>query len=85
MVQLDFTSIADTHPDPMFQHSLVRIGKHKTINVQKSWNPRGDVLNLASYEQGTRGAMRLRVQAGVGKYEGALEGWDERWRDSSDL
>ncbi|KAL0256458.1 hypothetical protein SLS55_008853 [Diplodia seriata] len=85
VVQLDFTSIADRHPDPMFQHSLVRMGKHKTVNLQKSWNPRGDVLNLASYEQGTSGAMRLRVQAGVGKYEGTLEGWDERWRDSSDL
>lgn len=85
VVQLDFTSIADGHPDPMFQHSLVRMGKHKAINLQKSWNPRGDVLNLAAYEQSTNGAMRLRVQVGVGKYEGALSGWDERWRDSSDI
>lgn len=84
-VQLDFTSIADGHPDPIFQHALVRMGKNKAINVQKSWNPRGDILNLAAYEQSTSGAMRLRVQAGVGKYEGALDGWDERWRDCSDL
>ncbi|KAH7036690.1 hypothetical protein B0J12DRAFT_677710 [Macrophomina phaseolina] len=85
VVQLDFTSIADRHPDPIYQHAMVRMGKNKAINIQKSWNPRGDILNLAAYEQSTHGAVRLRVQAGVGKYEGALEGWDERWRDSSDL
>ncbi|GME47113.1 F-box domain cyclin-like protein [Neofusicoccum parvum] len=85
VVQLDFTSIADQHPDSMFQHSLVRMSKNRAISVQKSWNPRGDILNLAAYEQSVKGAMRLRVQAGVGKYEGSLNGWDERWRDSSDL
>ncbi|KAF2136175.1 uncharacterized protein K452DRAFT_292628 [Aplosporella prunicola CBS 121167] len=95
VIQMDFTSIADPHPDPMYQHALVRTGgrgkglsrlerSRAPINVLRSWNPRGDVLNLAAYEQSTKQALRLRVQSGVGKYAGTLEGWDERWRDGSE-
>jgi len=98
VVQLDFVAMLDAHPDPIFKAGLVgqQQGKrHRPgLDVKKSWDPRGDVLNLAMYEQeslgsgGGEGAMRLRVQRPVGRVSvgaRALEGYDERWRDGSDV
>jgi hypothetical protein len=80
IVELDFVSMLDKHPDPIFAHGLVR--DHRgNINVARSWNPKGDVLNFAMVEH-TK-TMRLRTQAGVGKYAGVIAGYDERWREGS--
>jgi hypothetical protein len=80
IVELDFVSMLDKHPDPLFAHGLVR-DPRGNINVARSWNPKGDVLNFAMVEH-TK-TTRLRTQAGVGKYAGVLAGYDERWRDGS--
>ncbi|KAK8237974.1 hypothetical protein HDK90DRAFT_411656 [Phyllosticta capitalensis] len=80
-VQVDLTSIHDPHPDPMFQHCLVRTGKKRMVNIKKSWNPRGDVSSVAGYEQSD---LLLNVQSGVGLHQGTLPGWDERWMSSKD-
>lgn len=80
IVELDFVSMLDKHPDPIFARGLVR-DPRGNINVARSWNPKNDVLNFAMYEHTP--TMRLRTQAGIGKYAGVLDGYDERWRDGS--
>ncbi|KZF24938.1 hypothetical protein L228DRAFT_258437 [Xylona heveae TC161] len=50
-------------------------------NVINKWDPSGDVLRLALYEQVPMSAMRLRVQASVGACSSREAGWDERWCD----
>jgi hypothetical protein len=79
IVELNFTSMLDKHPDPIFSRGMVR-DQRGNVNVIKSWNPKHDVLNFAMYEHWPR-EMRLRVQAGIGLYPGQLWGYDERWRD----
>ncbi|KAI9814653.1 MAG: hypothetical protein M1827_003209 [Pycnora praestabilis] len=53
-------------------------------DVGRKWDPKGDVMNLAMYEQVPMGSMRLRVQAPVRNVrdgEDGVTGWDERWCD----
>jgi WD40 repeat protein len=80
IVELDFVSMLDKHPDPIFARGLVR-DPRGNIDVVKSWNPKGDVLNFAMIEHTKM--MRLRTQAGVGRYAGVIPRYDERWRDGS--
>jgi len=80
IVELDFVSMLDKHPDPIYARGLVR-DPRGNINVARSWNPKSDVLNFAMYEHSK--IMRLRTQVGIGKYKGVLHGYDERWRDGS--
>lgn len=81
IVELDFISMLDKHPDPVFSRGMMR-DQRGGINVSKTWNPKYDVLNFAMYEHWPRAtAIRLRTQAGVGMYAGHLGGYDERWRD----
>jgi WD40 repeat protein len=82
VVELDFISMLDKHPDPIFAHGLAR-DQRGNINIVKSWNPKGDVLNFAMYDHSKTGFARLRTQAGIGKYTGVIDGLDERWRESS--
>jgi hypothetical protein len=80
VVELNFISMLDKHPDPVFSRGIVR-DQRGNINIVKSWNPKHDVLNFAMYEHSPDAMGRLRTQAGVGLYGGAIEGYDERWRD----
>ncbi|KAF2423719.1 hypothetical protein EJ08DRAFT_652601 [Tothia fuscella] len=80
VVELDFVSMLDKHPDPIFKNGITR-DQRGNINVNRSWNPKGDVLNFAMYEQAKSGDLRLKTQAGVGLYQSTLKGYDERWRD----
>jgi WD40 repeat protein len=80
VVELSFISMLDKHPDPIYAHGLVR-DQRGNINITRSWNPKGDVLNFAMYDHSRTGELRLKTQAGVGLYRGALAGFDERWRD----
>lgn len=86
VVEIDFVSILDKHPDPVFSRALNRHPRSGAIDVKSTWNPKGNIMNLAMYEQTTSagGAARLNIQAGVGKYPGSLPGYDERWRDGRD-
>jgi hypothetical protein len=65
ILQFDIMSMMDKHPDPVFKY-----GPKKTMSadtdVRRKWDPDRDVMRLAMYEQVPMGAMRLRVQAGVG-------------------
>ena len=83
MVELNFTSMLDKHPDPVFSRGIVR-DPRGNVNIIKSWNPKHDVLNFAMYEHAPGAGMRLRTQAGIGLYNGQLSGYDERWRDSGE-
>jgi hypothetical protein len=90
---LTFHGIADTHPDPMLSHSLVR-NNNNEIDVHTSYNSDHGALNLGMYEQGTEEGigMQLLVQDGVtvsavgkGRRDGAVaKGLDERWIDLRD-
>ncbi|KIW02530.1 uncharacterized protein PV09_06328 [Verruconis gallopava] len=80
IVELDFISMLDKHPNPIFSRSIVR-DQQGNINVAKSWNPKHDVLNFAMYEHSPDNAIKLKTQAGVGSYAGQIKGYDERWRD----
>ncbi|KAF2488459.1 hypothetical protein BU16DRAFT_520608 [Lophium mytilinum] len=86
VIQLDFTAILDVHPDPFFASTLERTQRGE-INVKKSWNPRGDVMNFGMYDKTDQTAfgMNLWVQAGVGHYQGTAPGLDDRWRDPSQV
>jgi len=80
ILQFDIMSMMDKHPDPVFKY-----GPKKTMSadtdVRRKWDPDRDVMRLAMYEQVPMGAMRLRVQAGVGDFDACVPGWDERWVD----
>jgi hypothetical protein len=90
---LTFHGIADTHPDPMLSHSLVRHNNNE-IDVHTSYNSDHGALNLGMYEQGTEEGvgMQLLVQDGVTlsavekrRRDGAMaKGLDERWIDLRD-
>jgi hypothetical protein len=90
---LTFHGIADTHPDPMLSHSLVR-HNNNDIDVHASYNSDNGALNLGMYEQGTEEGigMQLLVQDGVtisavGKTRrdaAVAKGLDERWIDLRD-
>lgn len=86
IVQLDFVSMLDRHPDPVFRPAIKRIPKTGDIDIKRTWNPHGDILNLAMYEQtqSSGGAVRLKAQAGIGRYPASLPGYDERWKDGSE-
>lgn len=83
IVEFNIVSMLDRHPDPVFEPGVKRKGRH--IDVKGTWNPHGDVLNLAMYEQSATAALRLRVQTGAGILPGTIPGYDERWRDSSEV
>lgn len=82
IVELDFISMMDKHPDPLFARGVVR-SQRGDINVVKSWNPKDDVLNFGMYEHSMTGAVKLKTQARVGKYDGVNEGMDGRWRNGT--
>ncbi|KAK4997281.1 hypothetical protein LTR66_003286 [Elasticomyces elasticus] len=84
IVEFNFSSSSDSHPDPMFGHHPIR----QTLSRRR----KTEVLNLAMYSQdtdGTKEAMKLRVQGGIDENgrDGSrvLQGLDERWRDVSEL
>ncbi|KAF1940574.1 hypothetical protein EJ02DRAFT_226000 [Clathrospora elynae] len=92
---LIFHSVTDSYPDTMLSQSLTRSPVNGTIDVQASYNPRGDVLSLGMYEQGNEEGlgMQLLVQddvaSGIVKSQkreiaDRARGLDERWRDPRD-
>ena len=89
VVQLDFASVLDRHPDPVHADE-VKYNPAGEVDIKQTWNPRSDVLNLAMHEQmnGANGAsMGLKVQKSLESKHWGLRpsGVDERWRDSSEL
>ncbi|KAI9717182.1 MAG: hypothetical protein M1812_004930 [Candelaria pacifica] len=80
VVQLDIVSMMDKHPDPVFKFGPQKTG-NVDFDIKKKWDPRGDLMRLAMYEQVPMGAMRLRVQSQVGDFDAGVPGWDDRWCD----
>ena len=67
----------DGHADPLFKYGMAKKGdKHQ---VERKWDPQGDVLCLPMYEHDT-GPVKLIKQRKVEYTEGSIEGWDERWK-----
>lgn len=83
ILQLDIASTLDAHPDPVFAFGFRRKGRE--VNVKKTWDPKGDVLDLHAYEDFPRGVYRVCVQGQVGagaEVPGTeAPGWDKRWQD----
>lgn len=77
VLQFDMVSIMDGHGDPLFKYGMAKTGdKHQ---VERKWDPQGDVLCLPMYEHDT-GPVKLIKQRKVEYTEGSIEGWDERWK-----
>jgi WD40 repeat protein len=92
---IDFLSVTDKYPDPLYSGAIERFPGSGAIDIEASYNPRGDVLSLGMYEQGNEQAlnMRLVVQHDVSNElrktidsrDGTRFGiLDERWMDPSD-
>lgn len=92
---LDFLSVTDKHPDPLFSHTIERFPDANTIDIKRSYNLGDDVLNFGMYGQGNEYVldMKLMVQGDVtNEVRGHAErrdkekfqGLDERWKDPSD-
>jgi WD40 repeat protein len=86
VMQFNFTSMLDKHPDPVFKHAIVRRpGGH--IDAKKTWDSDGKhrVLSLSSYVQTAQGHFSLKIQRRSDKldFAEAIPGFDERWRPVS--
>ncbi len=79
-MQCDIVSMMDKHPDPIFEFGPRKTGD-VNLDIQRKWDPRGDVMRLAMYEHVPMNLMRLREQSVVGAFRGGLPGWDDRWCD----
>ncbi|KAI9659128.1 MAG: hypothetical protein M1821_002088 [Bathelium mastoideum] len=89
VVQLDFASVLDRHPDPVHARGI-KLDATGEVDIRHTWNPRSDVLNLAMYERmdGVNGeAMRLKVQQSLESKDWEIRpsSLDERWKDSTHL
>ncbi|KAF2471826.1 uncharacterized protein BDR25DRAFT_354324 [Lindgomyces ingoldianus] len=95
VVSVDFLSIVDKYPDPVFASAINRFPDTGEIDVKSSYNPFDNSLNLGMYEQGTDEGlgMHLVIQDGVGtgveknakaRDYARFKGLDERWKDPSD-
>ncbi|KAF2230291.1 hypothetical protein EV356DRAFT_509237 [Viridothelium virens] len=89
LVQLDFASVLDRHPDPTHATSM-KFDATGDVDIRQTWNRKSDVLNLGMYEQmnGINAeTLRLKVQKSLQSkdWEVRPNGLDERWRDSSEL
>lgn len=96
VVEFNFSSILDPHPDPAFGSSFSGMsGIAKALFISNSRHrahpdcgSNAEVLNLAMYSQGTDSAkvMKLRVQRSVADtlhQPKQAVGLDERWRDTT--
>ncbi|KAG9951679.1 hypothetical protein KCU85_g2504, partial [Aureobasidium melanogenum] len=87
VVEFNFSSVLDKHPDPIFLSSSVG-KKVRRDSVSSYLQHKQDILNLAMYSQGTDGsreAMKLRTQRSVEETLGQdinPAGLDERWKEN---
>jgi hypothetical protein len=87
VVEFNFSSVLDKHPDPVFLGSSIRV-KGRRDNSPSYLQHKQDVLNLAMYSQGTDGSregMKLRTQYSVQETLGQdvnPAGLDERWKEN---
>ncbi|KAF2104067.1 hypothetical protein NA57DRAFT_50912 [Rhizodiscina lignyota] len=84
IVQIDFTSTTDKHPDPLLSSELSEHRKSGHVD-QPTWDSGGRVVNLAMYEHTLTGGIDLKVQVSpseAANRRGMLEGYDDRWRES---
>ncbi|KAF1363119.1 hypothetical protein EJ07DRAFT_173814 [Lizonia empirigonia] len=92
---LTFHGIADPFPDALLLQTVTHLADSGAVDVQSSFNPRGNVLNLGMYEQGNEEGlgMQLLVQNdvttevaknGLKRSDAKYRGLDERWKDLRD-
>ncbi|KAF1911350.1 hypothetical protein BDU57DRAFT_543241 [Ampelomyces quisqualis] len=92
---LTFHSITDPHPDTTLSQSIARFPDSGAVDIESSYDPQGQALNLGMYEQGSEEGlgMQLFVQHGVNEsavkskeqMEAAkIKDLDERWKDLRD-
>lgn len=85
VVHLNFTSMVDEHPDPLFRKSM-RGSKANGFMIGQTWDPVKKGLILSMYDQNATGDLPLRMQRPVGPVspsDETLKGYDERWCDPS--
>ncbi|KAL8867024.1 MAG: hypothetical protein Q9174_005929, partial [Haloplaca sp. 1 TL-2023] len=66
VIQIDVASTLDPFPDPVFNFVGCARSGNKIMHNPLRWDPRGEVICLAMYEQ-TKGTVRLKKQVPVGK------------------
>lgn len=84
VIELNFTSVYDRFPDPIFKFGSKRIrwrykGAVQQQDVIPKWDPYQEVMCLAMYEQ-VSGPPTLKQQAPIGEPGHDIPGWDERWK-----
>jgi len=87
VTQVNFTSMLDKHPDPIFKHSIVR-RPGGVVDARKTWDSDGKhhVLSLAMYDhvRQEQGHMPLKTQRQAEQLDVAgiftVPGYDGRWR-----
>ncbi len=81
VLHINFTSMLDHYPDPLFRHRIRRKGTGR-IDIEKTWNPFGQVLQLSMYNHTGRAALMSQKPVGpLTDYQSAISGLDERWYD----
>ena len=71
VLQIDLFSIMDKYPDPVHDSF---VNKSNAIPNHK------DVHNLPMYQHPSDNEpVKLRTQRRIGRYDGTIQGWDERW------
>jgi hypothetical protein len=81
IVQLNLTSMADKHPDPLFTN-----GKVDHVDARANWDSDGRVMNLAMYNHQPTGKVELYHQVGATRLTAPSTtsiGFDKRWRKST--
>lgn len=88
VIEFAFTSVLDRHPDPMFTPTLSYSEQDGSIDVVKSWDPEGDVVNMGMYEWSDRSAgvgMQLVNQASVKRTAAYWKGKDKTANIGADV
>ncbi len=71
----------DQYPDPVFGHRIQRNGNGR-LDIEKTWNPFGQVVQLSMYNHTGRAALMLQKPVGtLTDCQSAISDLDERWYD----
>lgn len=82
VLDFNFTSALDQHPDPVFSGSLIR-DSFGQVDTQRTWNANNQVMALSMYEQSGPKEAKLVYQKNITndlqQATDVLVGYDERW------
>jgi WD40 repeat protein len=62
VMNLDFLSVMDRYPDPLFSRGIQLLPDSDTPDIERSYNPSGDVLSLGMYEHPSKETDKSSIQ-----------------------